>query len=315
MAPGPRTLERFDARQVRGLPADTRSIPERPGGLQILPLRRRAGRLFVDVTLGQRRTDVVLDWGSETTLALMPRAVLRSAFRLSDARLASSTVEGQGEMRLGVAGEVGLGEHVFRDLAFAIAPNDYVVRLGPLPVYRARGLLGLYPLASYGRFGVDLGGPALYLGALPPGVDSDAHVTVALMGDDAVTIEASLEGERCELKVDIGGDPHGWVNLRGAAARRFVATHETVPDGYATAVGETDVERHNGWLGQLEIGACTIRQVPLTAVLSGDAPADADGCVGSLGERFFGATQVAVDWEAKTLTFEGRFCGGAWGPL
>lgn len=205
--PSASDLRTFDALTVAGLDADTSLIPNNlPPGSFAAPLKYEHERYFVPTRLNGRKADLMLDWGSWVTVGLMPYMVRTTKAKLSDSVMATSTLDGEGEMRTGVIDEMVIAGKTFRDVPFAMSNQDLTVTLGFMTVYRGKGMLGLTLLTGYRRFAVDMEHNRLYFGTIPSELLANPDViTLPVHLDKGMWIDVSVDGAPLQLKVDIGG--------------------------------------------------------------------------------------------------------------
>jgi hypothetical protein len=306
-APSASDLRELDALTVPGLEVDTGAIPVRPPSAPfVAPLDHEHDRHFVSARLNGTRADLMLDWGSWVTVGLLPYTVRAADARLSDATMATSTLDGEGTMRTGMLDEMVIAGTVFEDVPFAMSNRDLTVTLGGMTVYRGKGMLGLTLLAAYGRFAVDLDRNRLHFGSIPSEVLDDPRVvTLPVRRDEGLWIEVDVDGVPMELKVDIGGY-RDTLLLEGRAADAFIEASASESAGHATGFGESVRERRRGRVGTVRAGSYTLTDVVVSLLPSaaGDS-AVATGRLrgGVVGNGFFGKTVVGVDWDRGELFF------------
>jgi hypothetical protein len=309
-------LRELKALTVADLEVETGRIPaEPPSAPFAVPLKHEHERYFVPARVNGRRADLMLDWGSWVTVGLLPYMVRTAKARLSPSVMATSTLDGAGEMRTGILNEMVIAGTTFRDVPFAMSNLDLKVTLGGMTVYRGKGMLGLTILAGYHRFAVDMAGDRLYFGTIPPEVLTHPDVvTLPVYVDEGLWIDVSVDGVPLQLKIDIGGYTGG-VLLDGRAGESFMRAHPTQFSGHSTGFGERVRERHRGRADIVRAGDYELRNVLVSLLPAGEGPAGEgpagegpDGAVarirgGVVGHGFFGRTVVGVDWDRRELYF------------
>jgi hypothetical protein len=309
--PSASDLRELDAQTVAGLDVDTGRIPADPPSAPFAAaLEHEHDRFFVPTRLNGRKADLMLDWGSWVAVGLMPYMVRTADARLSDRVMATSTLDGEGEMRTGIIDEMVIADTSFRDVPFAMSNQDLQVTLGGMTVYRGKGMLGLTILAGYRRFAVDMANSRLHFGKIPPELLADPDlVTLPVHVDDGLWIDVVVDGEPLELKIDIGGYS-GAVLLDGRAAESFMQAHPSQFSGHATGFGEAVRRQHRGRADIVRAGAYELRDVAVSLLPGGDGPAGEGPARaaarlrgGVVGHGFFGRTVVGVDWDRRELYF------------
>jgi hypothetical protein len=315
--PGPSAsdLRELEGLTVSGLDVDTGLVPARPPSAPfVAPIRHEHERYFVPARLNGRKADLMLDWGSWVTVGLLPYMVRTANAKLSDATMATSTFDGEGEMRTGMLDEMVIAGTVFRDVPFAMSNRDLTVTLGGMTVHRGKGMLGLTILAGYGRFAVDMAEERLHFGAIPPELLSHPEVvTLPARVDEGLWVEVTVDGVPLELKVDIGGY-RGSILLEGRAADSFMRAHASQFAGHSTGFGESVRVRRRGRAGVVRAGEYELRDVAVSLLPRGDGDAgdtggESEGSTagrvrgGVVGHGFFGRTVVGVDWDREELYF------------
>ena len=126
--PSEADLRALDALTVTDLDVETGLIPADPPSAPFeVPLKHEHERYFVPSRLNGRKADLMLDWGSWVTVGLLPHTVRRTRATLSDSVMATSTLDGEGEMRTGVLDEMVIAGTVFHDVPFALSNRDLEV--------------------------------------------------------------------------------------------------------------------------------------------------------------------------------------------
>ncbi|MHC4613176.1 MAG: hypothetical protein ACYTAU_06355 [Planctomycetota bacterium] len=309
--PSASDLRALDALTVADLDVDTGLISaDPPSASFVAPLKHEHERYFVPTRLNGRKADLMLDWGSWVTVGLLPYVVRTTKAKLSDSVMATSTLDGEGEMRTGVLDEMVIAGTVFRDVPFAMSNHDLKVTLGGMTVYRGKGMLGLTILAGYRRFAVDMAGDRLHFGMIPSALLTNPDVvTLPVRVDEGLWIDVSVDGVPLELKIDIGGYS-GSVLLDGRAAESFMRAHRSQFSGHSTGFVDAVRERHRGRANVVCAGDYELRNVLVSLLPGGDGHAG-DGPEGAgprvrggvVGHGFFGPTVVGVDWDRRELYF------------
>lgn len=295
------------------LSVDTAGTPRGADGKTlVVPFRDRHGEYFVDVEINGEPADLILDWGSWTTLGLMPHTVIGSEAALSDAVIETRTLDGEGEMRTGLVRDLRIGGLEVHDVPFTMSNRDLTVKLnGVIPVYRGKGMLGLPFLAAFDRFAIDLANRKLHLGELPsrwsedrPG---DRVITVPFRFDEGIHVDGSVDGVPVDLRVDVGGFS-GPIMLLDEAADAFMRGQDARFVGHSTGFGDRARERYAARVDRVRIGAherrdVTVLLLPSVPESEGAPTAEEREFRGLVGNRFFGETTIAVEWTKRRLSF------------
>lgn len=268
----------------------------------VIPLIRKFGKYFLDVSLNGKRVKAMMDWGSGTVLALPPSTVLDIKAKLSKKKLAFSAVDGKAQVVVGTLDRVEIHAEktvTIREVPFIMGPHDIDFSLfGFIPIFRGKALIGMPFLAAFEIFAIDMSQDQLFLSWLPDVLkEKDTVIVPCKYRDGTLYITVNIEGKEHDLVVDIGGSQFSIV-LCGETAQCFSKTHSTKKTGSGTSFGKSRIDYFTATAESVTVGDHKIEKCPVTLV-----PSTSHSSSGLVGNDFFGRTCVGVDLKKKELYF------------